>query len=274
MDQRAIGVFDSGLGGLTAVKELHRLLPNEHIVYFGDTGRVPYGSRSRETIRKYTMQDISFLRQHDVKLVIAACGTASSMMTAQMTQAVGVAFSGVVTPAAQAACAATSSGRIGVIGTNATIHSNSYGRAIRSINPEIHTFGNACPLFVPLVENGFFQPDNEIAIKVAQLYLQPMIDAKVDTLILGCTHYPLLYEIINRLLDYQVTLIDPGREVARWAQGYLAQMDALATGPGEYSFFVSDSPEGFSETASCFLGSDVTGKVSQIDIDAVKPLQV
>ena len=149
MDQRAIGVFDSGLGGLTTVRELRRLLPEEHIIYFGDTGRVPYGSRGREIIRKYAVQDIRFLRRFDVKIIIAACGTVSSVITPEIVESAGVPFSGVVLPAAQAACAASTNGRIGVIGTAATLRSGAYGRAIRGIRPDAHTFGNACPLFVP-----------------------------------------------------------------------------------------------------------------------------
>ncbi|WP_101908790.1 glutamate racemase [Marasmitruncus massiliensis] len=268
MDNRAIGIFDSGLGGLTTVKELRRLLPNEHIIYFGDNGRVPYGNRGRETIRKYAMQDIRLLLSHDVKLVIAACGTVSSMMTPEMQNSIGLPFSGVVLPSAQAACAASSTGQIGVIGTTATVRSGAYGRAIRAIRPEARVFGNACPLFVPLVENGFIQPDNEITLKVAKLYLEPMIESNVDTLILGCTHYPIIYDIINQVLDYKVTLIDPGREVAKWAQNFLTSSGILREGEGSCEYYVSDSPELFSDTAAIFLGGDIQGEVEQIDIDS------
>lgn len=270
MDNRAIGIFDSGLGGLTAVRELRRLLPEENIVYFGDTGRVPYGNRSRETLRKYVAQDIALLRGHDCKLIIAACGTASAIVTPELAETAGVPFSGVVLPAAQAACAASVNGRIGVIGTTATVRSGAYGRAIRAINPDFKVIGKACPLFVPLVENGFIQPDNEITIKVAEYYLRSMQEEKVDTLILGCTHYPLIYDIINRMLDYQVTLIDAGREAARWAQSFLLQEDMLHEGDGgDCQFYVSDSPEGFTETARIFLGEDIGGNVTQIEIDAL-----
>ncbi len=272
MDNRAIGIFDSGLGGLTAVKELRRLLPNEHIIYFGDTGRVPYGSRGRAIIQKYAMQDIAFLKQHDVKLILAACGTASSALTPQQTDCIGIPYSGVVLPSAQAACAATVSGRIGVIGTSATVRSGAYGRAIRSIRPDVHVFGNACPLFVPLVENGFIQPDNEITTKVAEQYLLPMRKEQIDVLILGCTHYPLIYSIIDRIFESKVTLIDPGREVARWAQGYLAQHGLLGEGDGRCEFYVSDSPEGFTETAALFMGENIKSDVTQVDIDAISEL--
>ena len=224
MDQRAIGVFDSGLGGLTTVRELRRLLPEEHIIYFGDTGRVPYGSRGREIIRKYAVQDIRFLRRFDVKIIIAACGTVSSVITPEIVESAGVPFSGVVLPAAQA---------------------------------------------VPLVENGFIQPDNEITIKVAQTYLQPMIENEVDTLILGCTHYPLIRPVIDRLLQSRVTLIDSGAQVARWAQTLLTREDMLGAGNGGAEYYVSDSPEMFIETAGIFLGEDVHGNVTQIDLDTL-----
>ena len=151
-----------------------------------------------------------------------------------------------------------------------TIRTNAYGKAIRAIKADAHVFGNACPLFVPLVENGFIQPDNEITAKVAEIYLKPMIDERVDTLILGCTHYPLIYDIIDRALGSRVTLIDAGKQVARWAQGYLAREDLLAgPGGGGTEFYVSDSPDGFSEIAGLFLGGDVKGDVTQIDLDTL-----
>ncbi|MBC8585767.1 glutamate racemase [Youxingia wuxianensis] len=271
MDNRAIGVFDSGLGGLTTVKELRRLLPYENIVYLGDTGRVPYGTRGRETIQKYAMQDMAFLQSHNVKMIIAACGTASSAITSEMTSHLGVPFSGVVLPAAQAACASSISGRIGVIGTTATVRSGAYGRAVRGINPDARVFGSACPLFVPLVENGFIQPDNEITIKVARIYLEPIIKFETDTLILGCTHYPIIYDILNQLLDYKVTLIDPGKEVARWAHSYLISEDMLSSSQqkGGCEFFVTDAPDSFSSTADIFLGEHVDSQVTQIDLEAI-----
>ncbi|MCI8649466.1 MAG: glutamate racemase [Anaerotruncus sp.] len=268
MDNRAIGIFDSGLGGLTTVKEMQRLLPQERIIYFGDTGRVPYGSRSRETLRKYAMQDVAFLKQFDCKLIIAACGTISSVFTPEMQQSIGVPFTGVVQPTAQAACAVTN-GRIGVIGTSATIHSGAYGRAIRAINPNVRTFGNACPLFVPLVENGFVQPDNEITTRVAEIYLKPIQEAQVDTLILGCTHYPLLTPIIDRLLNSQVTLINAGEQAARWAQNYLMSNDLLGDGDGACEYFISDTPELFAETAGIFLGEPLKD-ITQISIEELQ----
>lgn len=268
MDNRPIGVFDSGLGGLTTVKALRRLLPGEDIVYFGDTGRVPYGTRGREIIRKYTRQDMEFLRSHDVKLIIVACGTASSNLTPAMVEEIGLPVSGVVLPAAKAAVAASKGGRIGVVGTPATIRTGAYEQEIRRLFPEAEVTSAACSLFVPLVENGFVDPENEITQKVAQMYLEPIIKAQVDTLILGCTHYPLLYEIIDRILERKVRLIDSGEEVARWAGGYLEQ-NGLQQGDGQGNcrFFVSDYPEGFVETGGLFLGEDIKGDVTQVDLD-------
>ena len=231
MDNRAIGVFDSGLGGLTAVKELHRLLPNEDIVYLGDTGRVPYGSRSRETIIKYAQQDIDFLLTKDIKMVLAACGTVSSTLPKEISSKLPVPYADIVQPAAQQACALTSGGRIGVVGTNATLRSNAFGKAIRSIRADVR-------------------------------------DKDIDTLIMGCTHYPLLYDIFNRLLGYQVTLIDPGRCAAGYVQRYLMQHDLLADrqreGVTEYN--VTDETDSFGKTASIFLGQEVAGTVNRVEL--------
>lgn len=268
MDNRAIGVFDSGLGGLTAVKELHRLLPNEDIVYLGDTGRVPYGSRSRETIIKYAQQDIDFLLTKDIKMVLAACGTVSSTLPKEISGKLPVPYADIVQPAAQQACALTSGGRIGVVGTNATLRSNAFGKAIRNIRADVRVFGNPCPLLVHLVENGMVQPDNQITNLTVQMYLEPLMREKIDTLILGCTHYPLLYDIFNRLLDYQVTLIDPGRCAAGYVQRYLMQHDLLADrqreGVTEYN--VTDETDSFGKTASIFLGQEVAGTVNRVEL--------
>ena len=254
MDNRAIGVFDSGLGGLTAVKELHRLLPNEDIIYLGDTGRVPYGSRSRETIIKYAQQDIDFLLTKDIKLVLAACGTVSSTLPKEISGKLPVPYADIVQPAAQQACALTSGGRIGVVGTNATLRSNAFGKAIRSIRADVRV--------------GMVQPDNQITNLTVQMYLEPLMREKIDTLILGCTHYPLLYDIFNWLLGYQVTLIDPGRCAAGYVQRYLMQHDLLADrqreGVTEYN--VTDETDSFGKTASIFLGQEVAGTVNRVEL--------
>ena len=269
MDNRPIGVFDSGLGGLSVVKELRKILPNENIVYFGDTGRVPYGTRGKDTILRYASQDIAFLKSHDVKMVVAACGTVSSTITEDMIKNIGVPYTGVVVPAAQSACAMSATGRIGVIGTTATIRSLAFGRAIRSIRPNAVVIGKACPLFVPLVENGLIDKDNEITKLTAKMYLDSIKAENVDTLILGCTHFPIIYDIISEVMDYSVVMVDPGKATAEHVKKYLIQNSMLADSEknGDERFFVSDSVEDFSKTASLFLGYSVSGEVERVDIE-------
>lgn len=268
MNNDAIGVFDSGLGGLTAVRELSELLPFENIIYFGDTARIPYGTRSKETILKYAAQDIAFLKRHKVKLIIAACGTVSSVLGGKSPIA-DIPFTDVLLPAVQAACGATRTGKIGVIGTTATIKSGSFGRAIRTIRPDTFIVGSACPLLVPLVENGFIGLKNKVARLVLEGYLAPIIAEKVDTLILGCTHYPLLEDIIADIMGEGVTLISPGKEAARHASAYLTSKELLSDNktPGSREFFVSDSAELFEESAKLYLGKQLTGSVQKIDIE-------
>ncbi len=271
MDNRAIGVFDSGLGGLTVVRELKKILPNENIIYFGDTGRVPYGTRSRSTITRYTMQDIAFLKSKDVKMIVIACGTASSVITKEIASKITVPFTGVIQPAAQAACSLSHGGTIGVIGTTATIRSGAYAKAIHGINPAFRIIGKDCPLFVPLVENGLIESSNKITRLTAEMYLQTMLKEKVDTLILGCTHYPIIYDIINEVMGYSAVLIDPGKETAHYVQNYLTTNSMLnASGEKAYAeFFVSDSPDNFEGTAHVFLGEDISGSVHRIDIEKI-----
>ena len=210
MDNRPIGVFDSGLGGLTAVKELEKVLPGESVIYFGDTGRVPYGTRSRETVRRYARQDMAFLTRHDVKAVLAACGTVSST-AGDIGAALPVPYFDVLNPTARAAAKRTRRGVVGVIGTNATIHSGSYTKALL---PGLKVFCQACPLFVPLVESGFVEPEEEITYLAAKRYLEPLRQAGVDVLILGCTHYPIISKAIGRVMGEGVELVDSGREAA------------------------------------------------------------
>jgi len=226
MDRNAIGVFDSGLGGLTAVKELNRILPNENIIYFGDTARIPYGTRSRETVLRYAREDVAFLRRHPVKMIIAACGTVSSVIGTNA-PVDDMPFSGVLYPAAEAACALTQNGRIGVIGTPATIRSGSYEHALHTINNEVSVTAMACPLFVHLVEYGYTNRDNQITRLAAEEYLAPIRSAQVDTLILGCTHYPIIRDIIADIMGEGVNLISPGEEAAKYAKRCLEEQDLL-----------------------------------------------
>ncbi len=267
LDQKPIGVFDSGLGGLTTVRELMRLLPGEDIVYFGDTGRVPYGSRSKETIRKYARQDVAFLRTFDLKAIVIACGTVSTTALDLLAAENPIPVMGVVEPAARAAARATRSDAIGLIGTQATIRSGAYERYISALHPGARILSKACPLFVPLVENGRFHRGDIVIETVVEEYLSPMKEAGVDTLVLGCTHYPLLEEVISAYMGPDVKLINAGAEGAREVARKLEAQDALAQREqGSSRYFVSDSVEDFARLASIFLRQDVTGEVAQVDI--------
>lgn len=269
MINQPIGVFDSGLGGLTAIKELLHILPQEDIVYFGDTSRVPYGNRSRETIKRYALQDTAFLLSCNVKMIIAACGTVSSVVT-DIGDNLPVPFTGVVNPTCIAAAAATKNGKIGVIGTSATIKSGSYRRELTSINQSFQVFEQDCPLFVPLVENGFIAQDDAVTRMVAERYLCKLREAQVDTLILGCTHYPIISRTLSDIMGSGVTLIDSGRETALYASRLLKEQQLLNTSgqTGSCSFYVSDSVDGFSQIAEIFLGKNMHHNVSRINIES------
>lgn len=262
MDKHAIGVFDSGLGGLTAVRELNKILPNENIIYFGDTARIPYGSRSRNTVLRYAKEDIEFLKKHDIKMIIAACGTVSSVI-GDITDIDGIPFTGVLIPASRSACNATKNGKIGIIGTPATVRSGSFKKTIESMRPDTQVFANPCPLFVHLVENGYIDRQNKVTKIVAEEYLEPIRKAGVDTLILGCTHYPIIKDIIADYMGNDVTLIDTGAEAAKYTKKCLSEKNLLSerSEKGKNTFYVSDSTELFCETAGIFLGHDVSGDV-------------
>lgn len=269
MDRSPIGVFDSGLGGLTVVRELKKLLPCEDIVYFGDTGRVPYGTRSRDTILRYAQQDMRFLLSKNVKMIIAACGTVSSILGDGVD--VSVPFTGVVKPAAAAAVKATKNGKIGITGTQATISSKSYVKEIGALAPDAQLFEKACSLFVPVVENGFVGIDDPLPEIVVRRYLEPMMENGIDTLILGCTHFPILAPIISKVLGDSVTLIDAGAETARYAASLLTENDMLCKDgkAGKYSYYVSDRTDDFSVVAGTFLGEDISGSVDRVDIHSL-----
>lgn len=264
MDNRPIGVFDSGLGGLTAVRHLREILPDENIVYFGDTGRVPYGTRSQDTIRRYAAEDCQLLLEKDVKYIIAACGTVSSVAR-DILNNLPVPAIGVVEPTAAAALAATKSGKIGVLGTSATVRSASFEMAMKLMNPSVEVTATACPLFVSLVESGWIQLDDDVAVPMVKRYLADVKAAGVDTLILGCTHFPLLAPIIQRELGDTVTLIDSGRETASACARALKGTDSLAErSGGTAKYYVSDQPVGFSHVAEIFLGQSVEQAVEMI----------
>lgn len=267
--QNAIGIFDSGLGGLSAVKELLNILPNEKIIYFGDTGRVPYGSKSCDTIKKYALQDTQFLLSHQVKMIIAACGTVSSVAGEQLKSELCVPYTGVVKPTAYMASCKTKNGKIGIIGTSATIRSHSYQLELKKLNPDFEVYEMACPLFVPLVENGFICRDDQIVKLTIKRYLTSLKEQGIDTLILGCTHYPLLKEAISDYMGEGVTLVDSGYETALYSAEILKQHNLLNTDntKKEPEFFVSDTPDDFENVAGLFLGRDMEHTVTQIDIE-------
>ncbi len=270
MDTRPIGVFDSGLGGLTAVRELVKILPHEDIVYFGDTGRVPYGTRGSDTIRRYVAQDVNFLLSQNVKMIIAACGTASANMSKEIIDRMGVPYTGVVVPAAIKAAELSKNKQIGVIATAATVKSKSFDNVLLSLDPDCAVTSNACPLFVPLVENGYSNFDNAVTRLVAKEYLRPFVqNPDLDTLILGCTHFPILSEIIGDILGKRITLIDPGKEAAHYAKEVLQQTDKLGdpAHKGICRYYISDNAEGFAENARVILREPVCGHVEKIDID-------
>lgn len=262
MNRDAIGVFDSGMGGLTAVKVLNQIMPNENIIYFGDTARIPYGTRSRQTIQRYTKEDIAFLRRHPVKMIIAACGTVSSMLGAD-SPVDDIPFTGVVYPAARKACAVTKNGRVGIIGTPATVASGSYEQAIHSVDSRVDVTAMACPLFVHLVEYGYTDKNDPITRLAAEEYLAPIRSAGVDVLILGCTHYPILSETIAGIMGDSVQLISASEEAANYTKQCLEEQDLLtdSTEPGHNVYYVSDSVSMFRDNAKHFLKDAVHGQV-------------
>ena len=251
MDQRPIGVFDSGSGGLTAVREIRSILPFENIIYFGDTSRVPYGGRSAEILLRYARQDVHFLRSFDVKALLVACGTVS-------TNALPVL----------AAAAATRNKRVGLIATAASVRSGAYERCLAALDGAIQVYVKACPLFVPLVENGRFRPGDPVIETVAREYLEPLRATGIDTLILGCTHYPLLTEIIADIMGPGVTLIDSGAAAARVLRQTLSDRGALAQRDhGTLTLYASDQPEDFGALAGQFLRRPLESAVQHVDIE-------
>lgn len=251
--QKSIGVFDSGIGGLTVVHALMKHLPHENITYFGDTARVPYGSKSAEVVREYAFEDTRFLMQQGVKIIVVACNTVSAVAIDDLKSHFDIPIVGMIQPGASAACAASRNHRIGVIGTYATIGSESYPRALTRCNPSIESFSAPCPLFVPLAEEGW--GDHPVSASVAEEYLAPLRREHVDTLILGCTHYPILRTVIQRAMGDAVTLIDSGEAAAIEVERLLGENDMLnaSTQQPNYSFFVSDVPQKFKQLGEIFL---------------------
>ncbi|MBF0490546.1 MAG: glutamate racemase [Candidatus Omnitrophica bacterium] len=252
-----IGVFDSGLGGLTVVKELFMSLPEENIIYFGDTARVPYGTKSRETIIRYSREIVSVLLKHKVKMIVVACNTASSLALDVLQKECPVPIIGVIDPGAKKAALSTKSKKVGIIATQSTVKSGKYAKRLKDFEPKVHVISQPCPLFVPLVEEGWF--DHDITFRVAKEYLADFKKEGIDTLILGCTHYPLLRKTIARVMGSKVTLIDSAREVAMEVKEILGAQKMLRHDrkSPEHMYLVSDEPEIFKFRAVRFLGTSV-----------------
>lgn len=250
----AIGVFDSGLGGLTVVKEIMRELPLEEVVYFGDTARVPYGTKSRESIVRFSKENVAILLKYKVKMVVVACNTASSLALSALRDVFAVPIIGVIKPGARKAVQITRNKRVGIIATSATINSGEYTKEIHRLEPSIKAASQMCPLFVPLVEEGWF--DKKVTFKIAEEYLNPLKKVKIDTLILGCTHYPLLKGVLKEVMGKDVVLVDSAQEVALEVKQLLevTKKNRRLNKKSPPVFLVSDEPRHFSQLARRFLG--------------------
>ena len=259
MDRSAIGIFDSGVGGLTVCDKIFRMLPGENIIYLGDTAHVPYGNKSGETVTRFSREIVKFLLGFKVKLIIVACNTASSLSLPSLKKSCPVPIIGVIKPGIREALKRTKSARIGVIGTESTISSGIYAHEIRSINKAAHVIQKACPIFVPLVENMWF--DGDVTERVARKYLSPLLNRKIDSLILGCTHYPLLKKIIQRVVGRKVALIDSSTQVAKYAKELLERKGRRGgTTKGKARFYATDDTKKFEKLAKVFLGKKIKAR--------------
>ncbi|MCC7431274.1 glutamate racemase [bacterium] len=265
----SIGIFDSGIGGLTVVKQLIKELPNENLIYLGDTARVPYGSKSPKTVTQFSLQNSQFLVSQNVKIIVVACNTASAEAIPTLRQNFDVRVFGVIEPGSKQAAKITKNGKIGVIGTTGTIKSNTYQKEIQKLDSKIDVFSQACPLFVPLAEEGWF--DKEATFLIAKEYLTNLVELGIDTLILGCTHYPLLSETIQKVVGDSVTLIDSGKETAKFVAEILKNLNQLSEKQteGERKYFLTDLPLKFQEVGSRFLGSQIR-EVTKVSIDGLE----
>lgn len=265
-----IGVFDSGVGGLTVAREIIRQLPEERMIYFGDTARLPYGSKSKDNIIQFSEQIIRFLRTKEVKAIVIACNTASSYALEEVRKAEDIPIIGVINAGARAAIAATKNNRVGVIGTVGTIQSGTYGAVLREMNPDVEVFGQACPLFVPLVEEGLFH--DSVTDEIADRYLSALKEKYIDTLVMGCTHYPLIRSTIARTMGSEVVLVNPAYETAVQLKTLLKSMEMNCdegqelTVEEKYQFYVSDMAEKFCSFATAILPKEVKRTV-KIDIE-------
>jgi glutamate racemase len=264
--EKPIGIFDSGLGGLTVLKALFKEVPHENTVYLGDTARVPYGTKSAETVVRYSLQNTAFLVGRGIKLLVVACNTSSAAALPELTRRYDIPVVGVILPGARAAVRESEKGPIGVIGTRGTINSGAYERSIKKISPSARVISRPCPLFVSLAEEGWV--DNEVARKTAEEYLTPLKNAGIDTILLGCTHYPLLEGVIGESLGPDVRLIDSATETAREVRRLLDETGLCRDSgiEGQREFFVTDLPDHFWEVGRRFLGESLEN-VSQVDLN-------
>jgi len=264
---KPIGVFDSGIGGLTVVSALRTLLPNESIFYLGDTARVPYGGKSASTVQRYSLEIASLLLEENAKMVVVACNTASAVALSQLTESVAVPVTGVILPGSQAAIAATRTGHVGVIGTRATINSGAYERTLRSLDSNVRVTARACPLLVPLIEEGWLE--RPITDQIIMQYLGPLVDEGIDTLVLGCTHYPLLRNAMARLLGDTITLVDSAQNCANAVRDLLIRenLRASETNAGSLQVALTDRPDSFLRVAREALQLDV-GEVQLRELTA------
>ena len=266
MSWQSIGIFDSGVGGLTVLREIVRTMSQEDTIYFGDTARVPYGTKSPETVTRYALEITTFLSRRDIKLLVVACNTASAVALNSLKRHFPIPVVGVIEPGARRAVEVTRNGRIGVIGTTGTIKSGAYTRAIKRLNPEAEVLTRACPLFVPLAEEGW--TENQVARLTARSYLVELQESGVDTLVLGCTHYPLLTAIIAETMGPNVTLVDSAAETARTVADILSKKKMLrpVLEKGNHHYYVTDIPAGFIRVGNRFLGGRL-GDVYQVNLD-------
>jgi glutamate racemase len=266
--QKAIGIFDSGIGGLTVLKEIVAKLPDENIIYLGDTARVPYGIRSPETVTRYSFENTHFLLSQEIKMLVVACNTATAISLDAVKKEFPLPVIGVLEPGARAAVAVTKSRKVGVIGTEATIGSGAYEKAIRRLAPDVEVMSLACPLFVSLAEEGW--TDNDVAELVAEKYLAPLRGTGVDTLVLGCTHYPLLKAVIGKAAGPRIRLIDSATETAKEVKDVLEKLKWRGNGKGEgiRKFYVTDTPARFERIGKRFLG-DTLLSAEQVRVGGV-----
>lgn len=267
MDNRPIGVFDSGLGGLTVLAEIKRLLPNENLIYLGDTARVPYGTRSKEIVTNFSFEDAKFLLSKDVKCIVVACNTASALAGEELKNKLHLPVFEVITPTSKVAVSSTKNKKIGVIGTRATISSGAYKNRIKELDSKVLVFESSCPLFVSFIEEG--ETQGELLEKLTKKYLSELKQAKIDTLILGCTHYPVIVKTLAKEIGENVELINPGVAVSHELKDYLTKNKSLNANKslGKSEYFVTDLTDRFVKVAEMFLREKITDKIERVSLE-------